>query len=183
MQRTDVPQAALAVAADNGAAGVDGQTLATITATAESRAAWLAALQGEWKQKLSRPSSVRRVWILKGSGKNSGQLPLGIPTVKDRGVQMAVYLVLMPIFEVAFHEQSYGFRPKRRAHQALDAIREAVKACREKCSNHHNRTVPEEKALVRSDKVIATNSARRKRRNPPHSGGCKTLFDPALSRP
>lgn len=52
--------------------------------------------------------------------------PLGIPTVKDRVVQMAVYLVLMPIFEADFHPHSYGFRPKRRAHQALEAIRKEL---------------------------------------------------------
>ena len=55
---------------------------------------------------------------------------MGIPTVKDRVVQMAVYLVLMPIFEADFHPHSYGFRPKRNAHQALDAIVEALRSGR-----------------------------------------------------
>lgn len=132
VQRADVLQAAFeAVAVNDGAAGVDGQTLASITATAQSQQAWLEALQRELRQKRYRASPVRRVWIPKGSGSQHGeQRPLGIPTVKDRVVQMAVYLVLMPIFEADFHEQSYGFRPKRRAQQALDAISEAVKACR-----------------------------------------------------
>lgn len=56
-----------------------------------------------------------------------GFRPLGIPTVKDRVVQMAVYLVLMPIFEADFHPQSFGFRPGRNAHQAVGAIREALR--------------------------------------------------------
>ena len=63
------------------------------------------------------------VFIPKSSG--TEMRPLGIPTVKDRVVQTAVYLVLMPIFEADFHPQSYGFRPKCRAHQAMDAIRKA----------------------------------------------------------
>src|ERR1022692_4229493 len=62
--------------------------------------------------------------IPKGSGK--GQRPLGIPTVKDRVVQTAVCWLLMPIWEADFHPQSYGFRPKRRAHQAIDAIVQGV---------------------------------------------------------
>ena len=52
---------------------------------------------------------------------------MGIPTVRDRVVQMAVYLVLMPIFEADFHPRSYGFRPGRSAHEAVEAIREALR--------------------------------------------------------
>ncbi len=68
---------------------------------------------------------MRRAWIAKRSG--GGQRPLGIPTVKDRVVQSAVYLVLMPIYEADFHDQSHGFRPKRRAQQAMEANRESVR--------------------------------------------------------
>ena len=127
--RKDVLAAALdAVVENGGAPGVDGERLGTITATVESREQWLEALRGELQSKTCRPSPVRRVWIKKRSG--SGERPLGIPTVRDRVVQAAVYLVLMPIYEADFHDQSYGFRPKRRAHQAMDAIREAVRAGR-----------------------------------------------------
>jgi RNA-directed DNA polymerase len=126
--RRDVLQAALvAVAENDGAPGVDGERLETITATAQSREQWLEALREELRSKKYRPSPVRRVWIGKRSG---GERPLGIPTVKDRVVQTAVYLVLMPIYEADFHDQSYGFRPKRRAHQAMDAISAAVKTGR-----------------------------------------------------
>ena len=106
--RKDVLEAALSAVAENdGAPGVDGQTLASITASVEGRAKWLKELQLELKEKRYRPEAVLRVWIEK---RNGGERPLGIPTVKDRVVQMAVYLVLMPIFEALFHERSYGFR-------------------------------------------------------------------------
>jgi group II intron reverse transcriptase/maturase len=127
--RKDVLAAALdAVASNGGAPGVDGERLETITATAQSKQEWLEGLRGELQAKTYRPAPVRRVWIAKGSG--GGERPLGIPTVRDRVVQTAVYLVLMPIYEADFHDQSYGFRPKRRAHQAMDAIRESVRTGR-----------------------------------------------------
>jgi len=127
--RQDVLAAALdAVAENGGAPGVDGERLETITATAQAREQWLEALRGELITKSYRPKPVRRVWIAKRSGE--GERPLGIPTVRDRVVQAAVYLVLMPIYEADFHDQSYGFRPQRRAHQAMEAIRESVRTGR-----------------------------------------------------
>jgi len=123
--RRDVLAAALdAVVANGGAPGVDGERLETIAATAQSREQWLESLHEELRAKRYRPSPVRRVWIAKRSG--AAERPLGIPTVKDRVVQAAVSLVLMPIYEADFHDQSYGFRPKRRAHQAIEAIRSAA---------------------------------------------------------
>jgi RNA-directed DNA polymerase len=104
---------------NGGEAGVDGETLASINANPEKRQQWLEGLREELRTKRYRPSPVRRVMIPKSNG---GQRPLGIPTVKDRVVQTAVCLLLMPVWEADFHPQSYGFRPKRRAHQAIDAI-------------------------------------------------------------
>jgi len=123
--RQDVLETALRIQLQNdGAAGVDGQTLADINATPQTRQDWLVRLQTELKTKTYRPSPVRRVMIPKSGG---GQRPLGIPTVKDRVVQTAVVLVLMPVFEADFHPHSYGFRPKRRTHQAIEAINQAIR--------------------------------------------------------
>jgi group II intron reverse transcriptase/maturase len=125
VMRRDVLEAALAAQLhNNGAAGVDGETLAAINATPQTRQQWLDRLKTELKAKTYRASPVRRVMIQKSGG---GERPLGIPTVKDRVVQMAVYLVLMPVWEADFHPQSYGFRPKRRAHQAIEAVNQAVR--------------------------------------------------------
>ena len=103
---------------------MDGVRIEDLSADAELEAGWLNALRQELHRKAYRPSPVRRVEIPKASG---GVRKLGIPTVKDRVVQMAVYLVLMPIFEADFHPRSFGFRPGRGAHQAVEAIREALR--------------------------------------------------------
>lgn len=124
MRRDLLEHALQRVARNKGGAGVDGQTVESITQDAETRSRWLAALGEELKTKTYRPSPVRRVWIPKSSG---GQRPLGIPTVKDRVVQMAAMLVLMPIFEADFHPRSFGFRPKRNAHQAIEEIVSALR--------------------------------------------------------
>jgi group II intron reverse transcriptase/maturase len=124
--RQDVLATALEVQKRNGGvAGVDGEKLEEIYASLEQRQQWLDRLAEELRTKRYRPSPVRRVMIPKSGG---GQRPLGIPTVKDRVVQTAVCLLLMPIWEADFHPLSYGFRPKRRAHQAIDAIVQGVSA-------------------------------------------------------
>ena len=125
LTRLDLLEHALQLVERNGgAAGVDGQTIQSITAKPAIRQQWLEQLQRELQTKTYRPSPVRRVYIPKPDG---GQRPLGIPTVKDRVVQMVALLVLAPIFEADFHPHSYGFRPHRRAHQALDAIIQALR--------------------------------------------------------
>jgi group II intron reverse transcriptase/maturase len=128
LTRRDLLEHALRLAVRNGGApGVDGQTLGHITATPETRSHWLTGLEEELKTKTYRPAPVRRVFIPKSNG---GQRPLGIPTVKDRVVQMAALLVLGPVFEADFHPCSYGFRPGRNAHQAVDEIVKALRSGR-----------------------------------------------------
>lgn len=125
LTRYDLLERALQLVERNGGApGVDGQTIESITAQPDRRKQWLEQVQKELQTKTYRPRPVRRVYIPKPDG---GQRPLGIPTVKDRVVQMVALLVLAPIFEADFHPHSYGFRPQRNAHQALDAIIEALR--------------------------------------------------------
>lgn len=122
--RADVLETAMrAVAANDGAAGVDGQTCSIYLSSDERWEQWREELLEELRAKRYRPSPVRRVFIPKGDGK---QRPLGIPTVKDRVVQAAVTLLLLPILEADSHPNSYAYRPKRNAHGAMDAIKNAL---------------------------------------------------------
>jgi RNA-directed DNA polymerase len=103
---------------NRGAAGVDGQTLASIEQHGVET--FLEDLGTRLHAGVYRPCAVRRRYIPKADGR---QRPLGIPTVRDRVAQMAATLVLEPIFEADFHPCSYGFRPKRNATQALEPLR------------------------------------------------------------
>jgi RNA-directed DNA polymerase len=120
--RADILEHAYRVAKSNGGApGPDGLTFEQIEQTGAT--VMLEELHDALKTKTYRPGPVRRVYIPKSNG---GERPLGIPNIRDRIVQTAAKLVLEPIFEADFDPDSYGFRPKRDAHQALDAIRDAI---------------------------------------------------------
>jgi group II intron reverse transcriptase/maturase len=103
--------------ANGGAAGVDGQRFADIESYGEAR--WLGELTQELRNKTYRPQAVRRVWIPKPDGT---QRPLGIPTVKDRVVQMAAAVILEPIFEADLPPEQYAYRPARSALDAVQAV-------------------------------------------------------------
>jgi len=115
--RADILAHAYALARSNaGAPGVDGVTFAMIEAAGLQE--WLTGLRDELRQRTYRPQPVRRVMIPKPGG---GERPLGIPTIRDRVVQIAVKIVVEPIFEADLDDSAYGYRPKR---SAADAIKE-----------------------------------------------------------
>lgn len=104
-----------------GAAGVDGQTARDYEQGHEAR---LADLLGRLKNGDAYTAPpVRRVYIPKADGKKR---PLGIPTFEDKVAQRAVVMALEPIYEQEFYDCSYGFRPRRSAHHAVDALREEL---------------------------------------------------------
>jgi RNA-directed DNA polymerase len=108
----------------DGAVGVDGQTAAEYAASLEKN---LQSLLDRTKSGTYRAPAVRRVQIPKADGKTR---PLGIPTFEDKVLQRAVLMLLEPVFEQDFYNGSYGFRPHRSAHQALEALREGLQRMR-----------------------------------------------------
>lgn len=123
--RRDVLQRAWEqVRSNRGAAGIDGQTISEVEAYGVERL--LEELREQLEAHRYRPQPVRRVYIPKADGKS--RRPLGIPRVQDRVLQAATRLVLEPIFEASFKPFSYGFRPRRSAHRAVDVVREQIEA-------------------------------------------------------
>jgi len=121
--RVDILQHAYRlVRSKKGAPGIDGVSFAAIEAE-EGVEQFLVGLAKEVRSRTYRPLPVRRVMIPKPDG---NQRPLGIPTIRDRVVQMAVKLMIEPIFEADFCDCSYGFRPKRSAHNAIDEVTNAL---------------------------------------------------------
>lgn len=122
IHRTDILRHAYdLVRANRGAAGVDGETCATIeTAGLES---WLTGIETELRTKTYQSQPVRRVMIPKPGG---GERPLGIPTIRDRVVQTAAKLVLEPIFEADLEPTAYGYRPSRSGIDAVKAVHQLL---------------------------------------------------------
>ena len=120
VSRSDVLwRAWVAVRRNNGAPGIDKITLAAVEEYGVSRL--LDGLAAELKEGRYRPVPARRVYIPK-PGVRDEQRPLSIPSVRDRIVQAAVKIVLEPVFEADFLPCSFGFRPKRSAHDALQVL-------------------------------------------------------------
>ena len=121
--RADILDHAYEVARANaGAAGVDGMTFDAIEAADVEE--WLSGIGKELRERTYRPDPVRRVMIPKPNG---GERPLGIPTIRDRVVQTAVKLVIEPIFEADLEPTAYGYRPRRSAGDAVEAVHDLLR--------------------------------------------------------
>src|SRR3990167_1637729 len=107
---------------NNGAPGIDGVTFEALEATGVD--AFLAQLRDELVARTYRPLRNRRVEIPKDGG--TKVRVLGVPAIRDRVVQGALKLIMEPIFEADFHDGSYGYRPKRKAHDAVARVTKAI---------------------------------------------------------
>lgn len=127
--RNDVLWTAWKISKRNGgAAGIDGITFKDIEESPEGVPGFLNNLQKALKEKTYRADPVKRVYIPKNNGK---QRPLGLITIKDRIVQTALLLILEPIYETDFQDCSYGFRPNKSPHEAIDVLQKEI---------HHGKT-------------------------------------------
>lgn len=111
------------VKSNGGSAGVDGKSIADIESYGVEQ--YLKELGEELRKRTYKPSAVKRVMIPKTDG---GERPLGIPTIKDRVAQTVCKMILEPIYEADFEESSFGFRPDRKAQDAIASIKEHLKA-------------------------------------------------------
>jgi group II intron reverse transcriptase/maturase len=129
LTRSDVMwQAWINVATNQGAPGVDGVSIDSVKAGGyEGVTSFLDELSTAVNDQSYRPQPLRRVNIPK-AGKSGETRPLGIPVLRDRVLMSAAKLILEPIFEAQFSPVSFGFRPRRSAHDALEVIRQGANA-------------------------------------------------------
>jgi group II intron reverse transcriptase/maturase len=142
------------VKANGGSSGVDGKSIRDIEKYGVEK--YLKEIQKELKGNRYNPEAIKRVYIPKANGK---QRPLGIPTIKDRIVQTSCKLVIEAIFEADFEDSSYGFRPKRKASQAIGKIKSNLQAGRTMIfdadiSSYYD-TIPHDKLLKLVSKRIS----------------------------
>lgn len=142
------------VKSNKGACGIDGMTFDKIEEYGIEK--YINEIQDELAKFTYKPSPVKRVYIPKGNGKTR---PLGIPTIRDRIVQMSCKMVIEPIFEADFEDSSYGFRPKRSASNAIGNIKENLKSGKTEIVDadlsQYFDTIPHDKLLILIGKRIS----------------------------
>lgn len=139
---------------NGGSPGIEGLTLKDIER--QGVEAFLKQIQSDLLEEAYKPEAVLRCWIEKDNGKRR---PLGIPTIRDRVVQMACKTVIEPIFEAEFENCSYGFRPKRSAHQAISHIKQHLHmGCKEVLDadlSQYFDTIPHARLMEQIEKRIS----------------------------
>lgn len=158
--RPDVLRAAWErVAANGGAPGVDNVSIEQVRNSEHGESGFLGEIEQSLKARTYRPQAVKRTYIPKPNGKLR---PLGIPTIKDRVVQTAVLLIIEPIFEADFLDCSFGFRPGRSAHDALEEIKVNLQQGRQEVYDadlqSYFDTIPHEKLMLCVQKRIVDGS-------------------------
>lgn len=147
------------VLANGGAPGVDGLSIEQVQKSEHGVAGFLNEIHQSLKDRTYKPQPVKRTYIPKPNGKLR---PLGIPTIRDRVVQTAVLLIIEPIFEADFLNCSFGFRPCRSAHDALEQVKANLQQGRRQVYDadlqSYFDTIPHEKLMAAVQKRIVDGS-------------------------